>query len=84
MRFDKKWTEAIDHGETLGGLPECIFMFIEEQYLDMLTWVRCPAKDQNEKSLKGMSPEFLEKLGITDQKVINGEIGLIFEFMIVF
>ena len=45
MRFDKKWTEAIDHGETLGGLPERIFMSIEEQYLDMLTWVRCPAKD---------------------------------------
>jgi hypothetical protein len=83
-RFDKKWQEALDNGETLAGLPECIFMTFEWLTLDELQWVRCPAKDKNSNALKGMSREFLEKLGITDEKVINGEVGLIFEFMIAF
>lgn len=84
IRFDKRWQDALDAGETLAGLPECIFMSFEWLTLDELQWVRCPAKEQNPNALKGMSREFLEKLGITDEKVINGEVGLIFEFMIAF
>jgi len=44
--------------------------------------VRCPSKDINEKALSGMSREFMNQLGIYDEKYINGETGLIFEFMI--
>jgi hypothetical protein len=38
----------------------------------------------NSASFKGMSKEFLAKLGIYDEKYINGEVGLIFEYMIAY
>lgn len=31
-----------------------------------------------------MTKEFLELLGVTDPKVINGEVDLVFEYMIAF
>jgi len=34
--------------------------------------------------MEGLSKEFLAKLGIYDKKYINGEVGLIIEFMITY
>lgn len=47
-------------------------------------WVRCPAKVNNDRAQNGMTKEFLEMLGVTDPKIVNMEVDLIFEYMIAF
>jgi len=35
--------------------------------IEELQWIRCPSLNRNENALKGMSSEFLSKLGITEE-----------------
>lgn len=39
---------------------------------------RCPPLSQDDTSQRGMTREFLADLGITDERVINGEATLVF------
>jgi hypothetical protein len=84
LRFEKSWTQAREEDITLAGLPHCVFHALDWLPLDELTWARCPSSKVHPKSMEGLSKEFLAKLGIYDEKYINGEVGLILEFMITY
>ena len=68
LHFDQPYQEARDAGKTLAGLPMCIFERLHEIKIEQLQWIRCPSYSRNENALKGMSAEFLAKLGI-DQEI---------------
>ena len=59
-------------------------MQLDQLKQDELMWVRCPAMVNNDRAQNGMTKEFLEMLGVTDPKIVNMEVDLIFEYMIAF
>ena len=70
------WYQSVRDQHTAGsGLPMCIFEQMNSYKLQEYFRVKCPASSP---ALQGMTREFLADLGITDERVINGEATLIF------
>lgn len=67
LEFNENPMEVLaQEGErTLAGLPYCIFERLGEIPYQRHQWIRCPSLSRD-KSLRGMSKEFLSTLGIEE------------------
>ena len=65
-------------------MPYCIFENMNRFGYEEWFKTRCPPLNQDDTSQRGMSREFLADLGITDERIINGEATLSFLVAFIF
>mmetsp|Transcript_3394 Transcript_3394/g.5721 ORF Transcript_3394/g.5721 Transcript_3394/m.5721 type:complete len:138 (-) Transcript_3394:13-426(-) len=81
MKLGGNYFATLSRGETLQGMPHCIFEVFEFSSLSDLYIVFCPNKHKNARAQSGMTGEFLSRLGI-DHSYLDGERDLFIEIMV--
>ena len=69
---------------SFGGLPLCLQKFLYLWTMEELYFVKCPPNEMYHESLQGMTPEFLQTLGIDNTVEEFSKTGLVFEFAAVY